>query len=327
MELIPANSTSIKEANVTIDLGSDFTAENICAGKTIFGRAGVVSCGNIVNTDIGKIKDQNGNFVLIPIIGFHHAGFNGRQGDVENPIPNTNTSTLVNTSYITNCGESIATVAERIEDCNFTADLTTQGWGTWKLVTKTTSNTYQVWLDENTGPIWSDKLGQINHCIASGDTVNLDAAALVAMWGPAPAPNTAYNCRLVSDCSGVNPPVMTFNGTSWCAEDPNLQTPAALDEAKGNMRLAATGTSPSIEWRLPSYQDYLKAIAHGMEYVLPNLLNNYWWTNTISSSNYGYAIAIEFYDTQDRGYFPYIYENNRTGIGSDDSVRCVGKQL
>jgi len=141
------------------------------------------------------------------------------------------------------CGITLATVNARIEDCalkNPTAsqwDGSTAGFGQtkWNLVTRTASGK-EVWRDEGTGLLWSDRQSSTHWCAASGVIVS-------------------------GVCGGTST-------VSHCAEIPSDTTNVNVDE-KGQMSATASGTSPAVVWRLPTRGDFLIAETHGVREVLP----------------------------------------------------------
>lgn len=166
----------------------------------------------------------------------------------------------------TPCGTNQSNVEARIAHCaaqnptSSTWDGTTNGnagQGVWKLVTY--NSTHEVWRDERTKLLWSDNLGTTNWCRASGSSGG----------GPYGQADPNAICTNVANQDQVTP-------ESWCTEDPGLNTPGAYDSMKGGMRFAATGTSPSVVWRLPTKWDFHQAEADGIRFPLPNMMNVFW---------------------------------------------------
>jgi hypothetical protein len=207
----------------------------------------------------------------------------------------------------TPCGTTQNTVAARIADCaaqnptRSTWDGPTNGnagQGVWKLVTY--NSTHEVWRDERTTLLWSDTLGTTNWCRASGSSGG----------GPYGQVDPSSYCDNVVNQNQVTP-------ESWCTEDAGLSTPGTYDSMKGGMRFAATGTSPSVVWRLPTKWDYDQAELNGIRFPLPNILFTF-WSATVFSSTRDWAFAFR----GDSGEYDYFFAN-RNGAGY--SVRCVGR--
>ncbi|MCB0412950.1 MAG: hypothetical protein KDD50_01370 [Bdellovibrionales bacterium] len=73
--------------------------------------------------------------------------------------------------YGLECGEN-GTIEERIIECNLSCDYNSKGHNySWSLVTKTKRGSYEIWKDNQSGllwsqkaPFWSDLPGAINDC-------------------------------------------------------------------------------------------------------------------------------------------------------------------
>lgn len=207
---------------------------------------------------------------------------------------------------VTVCGTTQDTVDARVADCAAANSAVAtwdgslngnSGQGQWKLVTY--NGSHEVWRDERTKLIWSDRLGQPGWCRATGSSGG----------GPYGEVDQYNYCDNIA-----NQPVQA-TPESWCAEDPGLNTPGAYDSMKGGMRLAATATSPSVVWRLPTKGDYHVAEANGIRFPLPNLLHLY-WTATLDSAARNRAWTYSGLS----GKFFYI---DRTDGGI--RARCVGR--
>lgn len=306
----------------TIDLGAQFLAENICAGKTIFGRLGEAACFSVLDNRFNDVGESTKR--LIPQTGRDDDGYAPLSEDDgfgdETPVEYIRTLYAPDLTAQPACGES-GSVAERVASCDFEWN-----WGTlesnvdhgrWSLVTKTTSTGAQVWRDDRTGLVWSDNLGTTNHCIASGSIENFDQAAATVLYGESPAGN-GWGATMLFDCAAENPDPDAggpFVGRSWCAESSILETPSSLDEAKGGLR------APVVEWRLPTREDYLHAYANGLGYVIPNFLNDSLvgpWTASIASSDRGTAWSVT---ASSIGSFSFFNDPRSTV----SPVRCVGR--
>jgi hypothetical protein len=205
----------------------------------------------------------------------------------------------------TPCGTTQSTVSARIADCaaqnptRSTWDGPTNGnagQGVWKLVTY--NSTHEVWRDERTTLLWSDHLGTTNWCRASGSSGG----------GPYGQVDPFNYCDNVANQNQVTP-------ESWCTEDPGLNTPGTYDSMKGGMRFAATGTSPSVVWRLPTVFDYQMANIDGICFALPNM-GFYFWSASVRST----VRSVAWLFQGDIGFFPLGFRDD-----GSRSVRCVGR--
>lgn len=207
---------------------------------------------------------------------------------------------------VTVCGTTQNSIDARIADCAATNSAVAtwdgsvkgnSGQGQWKLVTY--NGAHEVWRDERTKLIWSDRLGQTNWCRATGSSGG----------GPFGEVDQYNYCDNIA-----NQPVQA-TPESWCAEDPGLNTPGVYDSMKGGMRLAGTATSPSVVWRLPTSGDYHVAEANGIRFPLANMVNTF-WIATVNSEDRDYAHNFSAVD-------------GRMGdsLRNDGSqwVRCVGR--
>ncbi len=207
----------------------------------------------------------------------------------------------------TPCGTTQSTVAGRIADCaaqnptRSTWDGPTKGnagQGVWKLVTY--NSTHEVWRDERTTLLWSDTLvGTTSWCVASGNSGG----------GPYGEVDPFNYCDDISYQNQVTP-------ESRCTEDAGLSTPGIYDSMKGGMRFAATGTSPSVVWRLPTAYDYQMANIDGIRFPLPNMAGLFFWSATVNSSDRELALVFGGGD----GAF---FGDGRNVAAY--SVRCVGR--
>jgi hypothetical protein len=122
--------------------------------------------------------------------------------------------------------------------------------------------------------------GLFNWCIASGNVQT-----------------TPYNCstrnRLPASLCGegaglyIPPSVLAMataasSLTSW---NP-VTAENEVTNSKGGMLLAST---PSVEWRLPTREDFLVAHANGAAMVLPRYLDFRWFTSTSMTDSSGFV--------------------------------------
>jgi hypothetical protein len=229
------------------------------------------------------------------------------------------------------CGQSGA-IEQRIADCASHSVIGSEatwngaikgnaGQGTWKLVTRTaalaSSKGREVWRDERTKLLWSSLVStSLNWCKASGSnfiTNNPRAQVDPSNY----CDNASYQTTGIWS-AGVNKAI------SACFEDVDdngasdffTTTDAGIDNAgKGNLNL---GSSPRVDWRLPTKYDFGTAETNGIRMVLPDMIptgGNSEWSASIHSINR--AFAWIFY-----GAYGYVSLFNRGNLGA---VRCVGR--
>jgi hypothetical protein len=243
------------------------------------------------------------------------------------------------------CGKSPTpnTIAGRISDCASQNPAVASwngavngiaGEGVWRLVSVYSASAgltngstcdatcYEVWRDERTGLLWSDRLGEsgtsptttINWCRAAGN-MQLGASTGVDLDNPGNAGN--------QDCGNaafVQTRTNFAYSESWCAEVGGLTTPTGVtngttfefDSAKGGMRWT---TTPAVKWRLPTKYDFDVAEHNGIRHVLPNMATpTAFWSASVYSSYRDYAWQ-----------FSGSYSDVNGGLRSSTSgVRCVG---
>lgn len=291
-QLIGCSAKNESSISSTVTDGTDGTGGTDGSGGTGTSEG----MGARAYRDIGSTTER-----LRPLVNKDHDGMNETSGSrsglaaVGDP---DNTVAFADTSAITTCGNTQTTVAARIADCNFSWDGTTlgnAGQGKWHLVTKV--NSKQVWQDERTGLLWSDNLGNANWCQGAGNTENLNSI----------------------DCTaGAGSNLQPATPVSMCAEDTGFNSDG-YDDAKGGMRLAASGTSPSIKWRLPTREDLMLAYVNGGPYAAPFFRDtNGYWTASVYSLNRAQAWGISA-NANGR-----VLINAATRSASY-AVRCVGQ--
>jgi hypothetical protein len=278
---------------------------DVCAGKSIFGSLGTAACGlaSRGHRNIGSTTER-----AIPLVNKDHDGFSA--GPSGNDPNDGNTITQADISGVATCGNTQTTVAARIADCNYTWDGAVQGntgHGSFSLVTK--ANGYAVWRDDRTQMLWSDYLGGNNWCQASGNTENYV--------------NVDEGWRSVDCTPGAESGFQPATPISMCAEDGSHDS-SGYDDQKGGMRLAATGSSPSVAWRLPSRDDMLQAYANGAGYAMNVFRDgNYYWTSSVHSRYREFA-WIFYVETDGAMGLRYGPGSGIRGSGYK-SVRCVGR--
>lgn len=211
------------------------------------------------------------------------------------------------------------TTRSRISDCanvfgfNAVWDGTSRGnagQSKWKLVSRRGQNVgnkgREVWLDENTGLLWSSLVStNTNWCKASG---NNNITGNIAQEND---PNDYCDNSLYQNTSG-NAVSACYEGTGFTELDP-------AEEAKSGLSKQST---PTVGWRLPSLYDYEVAEYNGIRFVLPDmgkaLAGNsslFEWTATINNSNKAEAWTF----STKLGNHKFI---NR---GMTAGVRCIGR--
>lgn len=227
------------------------------------------------------------------------------------------------------CGKSATSVADKITNCETHNGNATpwngavngiSGEGSWTLVTVysaaagdvdgttcgTAANTcYEVWRDDRTGLLWSDKLEDsagaattYNWCHASG---NSNATGVNASYREA---DPSGYCNSGTYQNQTNP-------ISLCFEDTGFTTSTALDPMKGNMHKHSG--SATVKWRLPTRHDFEIAEHNGIRHVLPNMASYFWSASVVSFSRNS---AWRFY-----GGYGNVYNVTRFNTSG---VRCVG---
>jgi hypothetical protein len=339
--------------SLTIDLGSGFLPVNICTGTTIFGRAGSAMCNtgfgdrmaSLAHRDVGATqislseelsaglgtgyravpntsKDDDGYYTMA-------AGCTGAGG------PSQTCATVVRaTRPSADCGTS-GTIDDRIADCNTSNNSSAtwdgamngiEGEGVWKLVTRIfdAARTYEVWRDERTKLLWSDRLGDLttntnqgvfNWCMASGNTED-STNGVECTAGLNSASN--INRPGVSLCydDGVGP-LTTPNGINNSTTAANLASwdSAGLTDSQQNDIIRAKGNLTSVSSRLPTRADFMQADLDGVTYVLPNSETYYFWSASIFSTDRRLAWIFT-------GGNGYMTTGTRSG---SNIVRCVGR--
>lgn len=304
--------------SVTVDLGSDFLAANVCSTKTIFGLAGSASCAASGVSAVVSLNNvlQSNALRTLGTASISQKDETSTYAGVALPaqyrkVPLLATDTLANATYssrpIVDCGASGA-LAARISDClvqnptTATWEGTTQGAHSetaWHLVSRQGANK-EVWQDARTGLLWSSKvsLGD-NWCMASGNMEATDPSGY---------------CNNVT----YQPDYPTL-ARSYCAEELGLDSAigtetwgtGTYDAAKGGM---GANSSPSVQWRLPTIQDYYQAALDGIIYVMPDATADDEWTSVVGLNP---ANAYAFYALE-------MSVNRIDRSTATLHIRCVG---
>lgn len=200
------------------------------------------------------------------------------------------------------CGKSATSVATKITNCG-TNNPNAATWngvvtgvsgeGSWTLVTVYSASLadgatcdatcYEVWRDNRTGLLWSDKLADTvggsttyNWCHASGSNNSTSGSIAAAYKGTDP---NGYCAPAAAQGAGAN---QTDPPQSLCFEDTGFVTSTNLDPMKGNMH-KHTG-SATVKWRLPTKHDFEIAEHNGIRHVLPNMATTF-WSASVNSNN------------------------------------------
>ena len=261
------------------------------------------------------------------------------------------------------CGEGIASIADRIANCD-TVHTIKPDWdhtptdgainwqgaingnaseGNWTLVTvyssiadedngdPCTTGCYEVWRDDRTGLIWSDRLGdhsntvnsgKWNWCVATGNTED-NTNGVECRQSQA----GSLNNQALSLCAqGIG---LTTPDSRWTETDnTNLGAPTytganEILDAKGGMRLEANhdpaGSSPVMRWRVPTVHDYFAGLANGVFYVLPHIHYTTAPWGEWSASVYATVRDSAWLFGGSGGGIAYAGRNGTSG------VRCVGR--
>lgn len=192
----------------------------------------------------------------------------------------------------------------------------------WSLVTSISSSSddfYQVWLDNKTNLLWSDKYGgssafNANWCKASGSS-NKNSSPL----------SEADVDKICSSDEFQNQKAPQ----SYCAEDlQNLSGKLTLSKgrsitknfAKGN--LGQDEKKGKITWWLPTIDQFREAQLHGADLVLPNFnneRNSWFWTSSIDNTKLKSQEKLALIFKGDTG--STLAKSRR----EEYSIRCVGK--
>ncbi len=218
------------------------------------------------------------------------------------------------------CGVSQSTLAAKIAHCETIFGTNAKWEGaiagnagqvTWKLVSRSGSvnagKGREVWLDDKTKLIWSSLVSRnLNWCKAVGNSNN---SAVIARYRENDAENFCNNDSYQNNTTG--------SVISACFEEGGFSnTDSNVDNlAKTNLSLSST---PSVAWRLPTFNDYEVADVHGIRFVMPDMGSNStgqeWMATTYSFDKqkaWTFSSDTGLHATKNR---------NQTAL-----VRCVGR--
>lgn len=347
--------------SIVIDLGSDFIKSNICSGKYIFGRVGTALCQSLATYSFRDKGAPVSAGRIIPVQSkdrfswCDHDGTNCGTATANKPV------NIVKNASLNTCGTEQTTVAARVAHCASVnsgvcsngTDLTRAAcvanaafwisatWdgiidgnsslSVWRLVTKYADGAVgkEVWLDDNTGLLWSDNLGNLDGngavlstdqqgkfawCIASGNTENVGSDCRVGVVGS----SNRGGVSLCAEAEGL----VTPDGAHSVAANANTivswdSAGTAIIGAKGGMKSVSTSVAPAVTWRLPTREDFFRAHADGMGYVLPRFRGLEFWSASASINN---SIAAWYFGSGTTGFV----ETRETNIWNKKYIRCVG---
>lgn len=250
-----------------------------------------------------------------------------------NPVVKLTRPTVGNWGGITTdmrkvCGTAVTSVANKIINCEtHNANATPwnggangiSGEGSWTLVTvysaslaegiQCDTSCYEVWRDDRTGLLWSDKLADTvggntdySWCKATGSNFSSDTGNPYREDDPS---NYCDSATYQNQTQSPAPVSLCFEDSAW------LSTPTAADPMKGNMHKHSG--SATVKWRLPTKQDFEIAEHNGIRHVLPNMA--FWfWSASVYTRDRIYAwLYVGSY-----GYVGFYFRDSAT------AVRCVG---
>jgi hypothetical protein len=148
------------------------------------------------------------------------------------------------------CGVT-GTTAERIQNC--AKSFTTSKQVIWNLVSKTTNSirSYEVWMDSNSGLLWSDMLDNPYRGIGSTIDVDLDQCTAGAPYDS--APYTSLNCKIIKEIG--------------CTSKAGVAAESQITDRR---------------FELPKSVDYRQAEADGIREVVPNLRGKTFWSASLA---------------------------------------------
>ena len=313
--------------SITLSLGTDFSASNVCSGETIFNLAGTASC-QTCNTSMFSTAYRGVGSTRITSIqeGTLFPGVDlPRQYHLVPQIPNDDEGTCNSDSVFscdggftpirsvprsahnafTVCGTTQSTIADRILDCRAKNGTTWTHWdglhnatgaqGLWYLVTvaaNTGSAPYsEVWQDQKTGLLWSSRTS----IAVPAQTTPTSAPPWCGAAGNNDSTSSFCTDNVTSYCSETLGP-NSAQATAGAIFSGDNYTTGVYDSAKGKMGLLST---PSVKWRLPTLNDYNQADVNGIRFVMPDMnamlsTGNLEWTATVISTGSSRASAALF---------------------------------
>lgn len=257
----------------------------------------------------GTVKKANSETGYNPVISRKISFECGFEGNIEKRIKDCESKKKPNTLNVT------------IEDPNH-EELENMLYS-WSLVSSIralgTDDYYQVWRDNKTDLLWSDKYGganvfKTNWCKASGSNNKSSS--------PLSEDDDDKICN-TEPFQDQNDPV------SYCAEDSQFlagkiytSKHKALEKIYAKASLSKDANAGNVTWWLPTIDQFREAQIHGADLILPNStneVNSWFWTSSVESKSDKSSERGAFVFKGDRG--SAIAKSRREGF----SVRCVGK--
>lgn len=172
------------------------------------------------------------------------------------------------------CGLGDIPIAKKIEDCqNHKIIKKYAKYLNWKLVSRKGSSDRigvfalgrEVWLDTDTNLLWSSRVSNgVNWCKASGSDASFKDPFKICSQEP-----YQIQGQIVSVCS----------------DDKKYAVTPEIDPS-GKVGIGLNST-PKIVWRLPTLNDYYRALADGLLHVVPDSKGSgtWEWSATVFSLN------------------------------------------
>jgi hypothetical protein len=180
---------------------------------------------------------------------------------------------------------------------------------------------YQVWRDNKTNLIWSDKYGGINvfktnWCKASGSNNKSNS--------PLSENDSDSICNTAKYQDQTDP-------VSYCAEDSQFlagkiytSKHKVLEKNYAKAGLSKEDAGGNVTWWLPTIDQFREAQIHGADLILPNStngINSWFWTSSIDNRR---EKTLEKYALIFKGETGSVLTRSRR---QEFSVRCVGKSI
>ena len=232
------------------------------------------------------------------------------------------------------CGAS-GTIEARIADCSTRNGLWAfydgkkygqDGEGDWKLVSvlDNAGTKFEVWRDERTKLLWSDKASaSYNWYQAAGyaktKTVSIKETQLISEPGITHNSFSDHRWEPAGYHFDGDLPLQPANPISVCPDVLDGEIAAGggtptYTYVNPETDFKAGLSHPQTTWRLPTKNDWLLAEVNGIRKVLPNMDSSLFW----SSSTFSWARGVVWIFIGDDGQL------NRNGRGFNlYSVRCV----
>lgn len=239
-------------------------------------------------------------------------------------------SKLFAASQMRTCG-TVGDIETRISDCRLVNGKNSfynginyrEKSGDWRLVSVVYENNikYEVWRDEQTSLIWSDKTRSNYNWYRAAGYARPENESVEAT-GFSSEPNTLVKPPYDLSRSGWSADqamMQPSRPVSVCTDVVDGKLVAGDSDDRGYIYVnpesafkARLGVNENVNWKLPSIDDYKLADTNGMRKVLPNMDYTFW----SSSSNFGSGYAWIFIG--DRWYLDGKFRLYSL------SVRCVG---